>query len=304
MQGRIIFFELYLGVGHHHDHTAKNIGVAFFLNIAFTVIELVGGILTNSMAILSDALHDLGDSLSLGLSWYFQKLSKKGRNDIFSYGYRRFSLLGAVVNGMVLLTGSVLILTEAIPRIFQPQSVKIEGMIGLAILGILFNGAAVLKLKKGHSLNEKAVYLHLMEDVLGWIAVLMASIVMFFTEAPFLDPLMSVLITGYVLLNVFRNLKESFQIILQGTPKDIDLNAVVDKIKDLPEVKDIHDCHLWSLDGTYHILTMHLKVNKELSMDRQADIKKATRQLLSHIPIQHATIEFEAEEEPCELENC
>ena len=291
-------------MGHHHNHSTKNIGVAFFLNLSFTVIEVVGGLLTNSMAILSDALHDLGDSLSLGLSWYFQKLAKKGRDETFSYGYRRFSLLGAVINGMVLLAGSVLILTEAIPRIFNPQSIKVEGMIGLAVLGILFNGAAVLKLKKGHSLNEKVVYLHLMEDVLGWIAVLIASIVMFFTDAYFLDPLMSLLIAGFVLFNVFRNLKESFQIILQGSPKDIDINEVVEKIRDLPEVQDVHDCHLWSLDGTYHILTMHLKVNRELSLEGQAEIKKAARHLLSHIPIQHATIEFEGEEEPCALEDC
>ena len=291
-------------MGHHHHHTSINIGIAFFLNLGFTLIEVIGGLLTNSMAILSDALHDLGDSLSLGLSWYFQKLSRKGRDDTFSYGYRRFSLLGAVINGMVLLAGSVLILTEAVPRIFNPQSVKVEGMIGLAVLGILFNGAAVLKLRKGHSLNEKVVYLHLMEDVLGWIAVLMASVVMFFTDAYFLDPLMSVLISGFILFNVFRNLRESFQIILQGQPKNINMNDVIEKIRSIPEVKDVHDCHLWSLDGTYHILTMHLKVNRELSLDRQAGIKKATRQLLSHIPIQHATIEFEAEEEPCELEDC
>ncbi len=160
---------------HHHHHDTGNLKVAFFLNLAFTLVEIVGGLYTNSLAILSDALHDLGDSLSLGLSWYFQKLSKKGRTSSFSYGYKRFSLLGAVVNSIVLVVGSIIILSKAIPQLFNPSQANAEGMMYLAILGIVVNGAAVLKLRKGESLNEKVITLHLLEDVLGWVAVLIGS---------------------------------------------------------------------------------------------------------------------------------
>ena len=163
---------------HHHDHhgDVKNIKVAFFLNFGFAIIEIIGGFLTNSVAILSDAVHDLGDSLSLGLAWYFQKYSRKKSDSTYTYGYRRFSLVGALANSLVLIVGSILILTEAIPRIFNPQQAHPQGMMMLAVLGIAVNGVAMLRLRRGKSLNEKVVSLHLMEDVLGWIAVLVGAI--------------------------------------------------------------------------------------------------------------------------------
>ncbi len=153
--------------GHHHHHAGNNIKVAFFLNLGFTILELIGGVWINSVAIMSDALHDLGDSLSLGLAWYFEKLSKKGSDQHFSYGYKRFSLLGAVINSVILLVGSFIILSEAIPRLWNPEEVNAPGMIGFALLGILVNGAAVLRLKQGSSVNERVIRLHLHEDVLG-----------------------------------------------------------------------------------------------------------------------------------------
>ena len=135
----------------HHNEDVKNIRVAFFLNLLFTVIEIVGGILTNSVAILSDAVHDLGDSFSLGLSCYFQKIAKRPRTRNYTYGYKRFSLLGAVINSVILTVGSVLILMNAIPRLFNPQQPDVKGMLLLAVLGVVVNGAAVLKLRKGRS---------------------------------------------------------------------------------------------------------------------------------------------------------
>ena len=197
---------------HHHSHgsSTENIAVAFFLNLAFTIIEFIGGFYTNSLAIMSDALHDLGDSLSLGLSWYFQKKSTKRANKKYSYGYKRFSLLGAVINSIVLVIGSVFIIKEAIPRIINPENADAKGMMWLAVLGIIVNGAAVLKLKKGTSINERVVSLHLLEDVLGWVVVLLASIVMQFWDVPVLDPVLSIAIAGFVLFNVYINFKVSF----------------------------------------------------------------------------------------------
>ncbi len=289
---------------HHHHQGTGNIKVAFFLNLGFTIIEIVGGILTNSVAIISDAIHDLGDSLSLGLSWYFQSLSKKKSDAQFSFGYQRFSLLGAVINSMVLVIGGILVLQEAIPRLWEPPQPHAEGMIYLAILGIVVNGAAVLKLRKGSSINEEVVSLHLLEDVLGWIAVLIAAIIMQFIDAPILDPLLSILITTWVLWNVYRNLRKSFGILLQAVPGDKDITELKKQIQDIPEVSDVHDIHLWTLDGEKDIFTVHIKVEKVDDFNKQAAVKVAIRQILAEKQIEHVTIEVESSEEDCEQIDC
>ncbi|MEM1405138.1 MAG: cation diffusion facilitator family transporter [Bacteroidota bacterium] len=295
-------------MGHNHDHSHNhsegNVKVAFFLNLSFTIIEIIGGLYTNSLAILSDALHDLGDSLSLGLSWYFQKLSKKGRTKTFSYGYKRFSLLGAIINSIVLVAGSIFILTKAIPELFNPEETNVEGMLYLSILGIVVNGAAVFKLRKGESLNEKVVSLHLLEDVLGWVAVLIGSIIMMFTDAPFIDPLLSVLISLFVLYNVYRNLKKSMLVILQGIPEEVSVDDIRQKLKDMPEVTDIHDCHAWSMDGEYNILTVHLRLAKDYKLSEQAKLKEKVKAQLKDESINHITVEFEGQDEHCGLEDC
>lgn len=270
---------------HSHHHSEGNVKVAFFLNFSFTINEIIGGLYTNSLAILSDALHDLGDSLSLGLSWYFQKLSKKGRTKKFSYGYKRFSLLGAIINSIVLVVGSIFILTKAIPDLFNPQETNVQGMLYLAILGIVVNGAAVLKLRKGESLNEKVVSLHLLEDVLGWVAVLIGSIIMMYVDAPFIDPLLSVLISIFVLYNVYRNLKKSLLVILQGIPEDVSISDIGEKLKDMPEVTDVHDCHAWSMDGEYNILTIHLRLDKDHKLSEQSNLKETVRSKLKNDPL-------------------
>ncbi len=295
-------------MGHNHDHSHNqkqgNVKVAFFLNLSFTIIEVIGGLYTNSLAILSDALHDLGDSLSLGLSWYFQKLSKKGRTKKFSYGYKRFSLLGAIINSIVLVAGSIFILTKAIPELFNPGETNVQGMLYLAILGIVVNGAAVLKLRKGESLNEKVVSLHLLEDVLGWVAVLIGSIIMMYTDAPFIDPLLSVLISLFVLYNVYKNLRKSMLVILQGIPEDVSLEDIKEKLKDISEITDVHDNHVWSMDGDYNILTIHLRLDKDYKLSEQTKLKENVRSQLKDESINHITIEFEGQDEKCELEDC
>lgn len=157
---------------HSHHHGTKNISLAFFLNLGFCIIELIGGLLTNSVAILSDALHDFGDSVALGLAWVFQKKSEQKPDDKYTYGYRRFSLLSAIINSIILVAGSAFVLFESIKRIIEPAETNAKGMLLLAILGVAVNGVAILRLRKGGSVNERVVSLHLMEDVLGWVAVL------------------------------------------------------------------------------------------------------------------------------------
>ncbi len=295
-------------MGHHHVHhsdSSKNIATAFFLNLAFTLIEFIGGFYTNSLAIMSDALHDLGDSLSLGLAWYFQKLSSKKATKTYSYGYKRFSLLGAIINSIILIVGSIFIITEAIPRIINPENPNAKGMMWLAILGIFVNGAAVLKLKKGKTLNERVVSLHLLEDVLGWIAVLVASIIMQFWEIPILDPILSLAIALYVLFNVFKNIKESVRIILQGSPQNISVDDIRMAILDLDEVTAIHDCHIWTMDGEYNIFTAHLVVkNKFVYLEEIKPIKIKVKHILKEqFSLEHITLEIETEKKDCSFKN-
>ena len=284
---------------HHHDHPSGNIRSAFFLNLGFAIIEVIGGLLTNSVAILSDALHDFGDSLTLGVSWYFSKVASKKGDKEYSYGYKRFSLLGAIISSIVLLTGSVFIVKEAIPRLFNPIQPDTTGMIALGILGVIVNGIAALRLSKGHSINEKVVYLHLLEDVLGWVAVLIGATIMHFTHLPIIDPILSVLIALFILVNVFKNLKQSFKIILQGTPQDLDLEKIHAEILSVAEVEDFHDCHTWTMDGEYHVLSIHLIV-KDLSMSALEKIKLEVKEKLKHLGIDHTTIEFEQEGADCD----
>lgn len=289
---------------HHHDHhyghtDVKNIRAAFFLNLSFTIIELVGGLITNSVAILSDAVHDLGDSFSLGLSWYFQKVAKRPRTKEYTYGYKRFSLLGAVINSVVLLVGSILILTHAIPRLFNPQHPDVKGMLLLAVLGVIINGMAVLRLRKGSSINERVVSLHLLEDVLGWLAVLVGAGIMYFVDAPFIDPLLSILISLYILYNVYRNIRQSLRIILQGSPSQLDMEEVKRSLLEIGEVQDVHDLHAWSVDGEYNVMTVHVVLRSALPMEAQHRLKLEIRDKLLSMGVQHCTIEFEVADEEC-----
>jgi cobalt-zinc-cadmium efflux system protein len=288
---------------HNHSHSEKsNIGLAFFLNLSFTVVELAGGFLTNSIAIISDAVHDFGDSLSLGLAWYFQKLSKKGRTKQYSYGYKRFSLLGAIINCIVLVAGSIYIISEAVPRLFSPQTTNAKGMFLLAVFGIAVNGMAALRTRKGKSINERVVSLHLLEDVLGWAAVLVGSAVMYFTGWTVIDPVLSLFIACFVLFNVFKNIRLVLPIVLQGTPTEIEQEHIIEKLREIENIADIHDLHIWSLDEDYNVLTVHIVLKKTMAMEKLAELKMQIRSVLKGEKIQHATMEFEMQNEECVFE--
>ena len=288
----------------HHNESEENIRTAFFLNLCFTIIEFVGGFLTNSMAILSDAVHDLGDSFSVGLSWYFQRLAKKGRDEEYTYGYKRFSLLGAIINSLILVVGSVVILFNAVPRLFHPEQPDSGGMLILAVLGVTINGAAVLRLKRGYSLNERVISLHLLEDVLGWAAILIGALVMHFVDVPVLDPILSIAITLYVLFHVYSNIKESLHIILQGAPIDIKIDEIKKEILSLDNVDSVHDLHIWSADGEYNVMTVHVVLKRVLSMNELQRLKNKIREKMQAMKVQHSTIEFEMPGENCEMEEC
>jgi cobalt-zinc-cadmium efflux system protein len=290
---------------HNHEHSdTSNIKLAFFLNLSFTIIEIIGGFLTNSMAILSDALHDLGDSLSLAMSWYLENYSQKGADKDFSFGYARFSLLGALINSLVLILGSVFILTKVIPRIFAPQAVRPEGMLYLAILGIIVNGIAVFKLRGGGSLNKDVVSWHLLEDVLGWMAVLIVSIVLIYKDLPILDPLLSLAINIYILYNVIAKFKKILNVFLQRVPPGIEIEALQQKIAAETQALAAHHAHIWTLDGEKNFLSTHVIIPDQFSKEEIIKLKSKIKELLAAEKIDHVTVEIEYQNEECENENC
>ncbi len=290
--------------GHHHSGDVEALGGAFLLNFIFTLIEIAGGLWTNSVAILADALHDAGDSLALLLAWYLQKASGKERDQRFSYGYGRLSLLAALINGVILLAGSIVVIVHVIPRLFEPQIVDATGMFWLALLGIAFNGFAFWRNRSSQSLNAKMVNWHLLEDVLGWTVVLAGSIVMHFGDYPWLDPLMALGVTLFILWNVFKSLGRVTKIFLQSNPEGLDLSAIENELRTLNNVEDIHDVHAWSLDGKYHVLSLHVVISQITDQESLVLLKNQIRGKLHKMGIEHSTIEFELPTEACVLENC
>lgn len=285
--------------GHQHDAESRNIGVAFLLNFAFTILELVGGLWTNSIAILSDAVHDFGDCISLGLAWYLQRVSHRKGDAHFNYGYRRFSVLGALITGLVLLAGLLFILWKAIARLRNLEAVYAPGMIALAIIGIVFNGAAVLRVRRGSSLNERVMSWHLLEDVLGWVAVLVGSLMMSIWNAPIVDPILSILISLFVLWNVGRNLRKVLLVLMQHAPRSFDIAQFEATLRTLPRVVSGHHTQSWSIDGEKHVLSTHLVMQRDATREDIIEAKRGVRLALEPHDFEHVTTEVEFEGEEC-----
>lgn len=257
--------------------------------------------MTNSTAILADAVHDLGDSFALGQAWYFESISRRKGSAIYSYGFKRFSLLGALISTLLLLTSSLYILSEAIPRLINPEESNAEGMIFLAIIGIAVNGYAMLKLSGEKGMNVKTVSLHLLEDVLGWVAVLVVATILLFRDIPILDPILAILITLYILTNVVKNIRSTLPIFLQAVPKDIDLDAIRRAIEDIEHVASTHHLHLWSLDGENSIFSVHILADKDLTPEQYAQLKQSARLLIQDYGLYHSTVEIELPQEACRM---
>ncbi|MGD8620441.1 MAG: cation diffusion facilitator family transporter [Anaerolineales bacterium] len=287
---------------HQHQDTERNILVAFLLNLGFTLFEIFGAYWTNSLAILSDAVHDLGDSLSLGLAWYLEHFSKREEDLRFSYGYRRFSLLGAFLNTLILTAGSILILVRAIPRLMNPEVTNAQGMILFSIVGIVVNGAAVIRLKGDQSLNSRTVAWHLLEDVLGWVALLIVSIILLFTDWYILDPILSILLTSYILYNTLKNLVQTARVFLQAVPEDIELVEIDRTLKAIEHVRSTHHTHVWSLDGEHHVLTTHIVVDEDTPREDIVCIRQDVHEALRNWGFSHSTIEIEFGDEDCGMQ--
>lgn len=296
---------------HHHHHASsspdtpsKNIALALAVNGIFTVIEVFGGIYTGSIAILSDALHDLGDTIALGLALVLQRHSRRNSNSKFSYGYKRLSLISAFATAGILIVGSMIVLWHAVERLFAPTQPKAEGMLILACVGILVNGFAYFRVKRGQTLNEQVISWHMLEDVLGWVAVLIISVVMMFWNVPILDPLLSIFFACFILVGVLRTVRETLAVFMQAAPASIDLPRLTQTLKQISGVTDIHDLHFWSLDGENHVLTLHAAIAGQLSLGEAQIIKEKIKTEIGKHGNIHVTLEIESDTSDCAQVHC
>lgn len=279
--------------------TEKNILIAFILNLIFSVFEFIGGIFTGSVAIVSDAIHDIGDAASIGISYFLEKKSKQKPDSKYTYGYVRYSVIGSVITTLILLFGSASVIFNAVHKIFNPTEINYNGMIIFAVVGAVVNFGAAYITREGDSLNQKAVNLHMLEDVLGWIVVLIGAVVMRFTDFAIIDPIMSIGVALFILINATKNLKEVLDLFLEKTPSGIDVEEIKEHICSIDGVLDAHHIHIWSMDGQSNFATMHIVTNSDAHK-----IKELIREELAEHGIVHATLELESEGEHCHEKNC
>lgn len=295
---------------HHHEHAhghvstagAAALRTAFLINLAFTGVEVVGGLWTHSIAVLTDALHDAGDCLVLGTAWWLQRVAMKGRDARYSYGYGRYSMLGGWLASVVLIIGALFMLTVSVPELWAPRMPHALGMIGIAVFGLAMNGFAAWKLHGGETLNERGAYLHLLEDVLGWAAVLVGGIIIRYTGWAIIDPLLSIAISLFILINALGTLRKGTGILMQEIPAGIDMQEVRSRLMAIPHVKDLHDQHTWTLDGRLIVHTVHIVVDG-VDHREALDIKCRARDALKGLGIDHSTIELEWADEHCGLQH-
>lgn len=280
--------------------TQKNILIAFILNLVFSIFELLGGIFTNSVAIISDSIHDLGDAISIGISYFLEKKSNNKPDNKYTYGYARYSILGALITTTILTIGSITVIYGAIGRILNPVQINYDGMIIFAIFGVIINFCAAYMTREGDSINQKSVNLHMLEDVLGWIVVLIGSILMKFTDINLIDSLMSIGVAIFILFHSLKNFKEILDLFLIKLPKNINIDEIKTHLNKFEGIKDIHHMHVWSIDGTHNYATMHIKT--ELSDVKK--LKDSIKEELKEHGISHTTIEIEGIDEICNEKNC
>lgn len=283
---------------HYNDKTeSKNILITFFLNISFVIIELIGGMYSNSISIISDAIHDLGDSITLLFTFFLSLLANKGRDDKYTYGYKRMLVVGALINCIILISGATYIYIKAYERFMNPEPINAKIMLILAILGILVNGISVYRMNKTTTLMSKTVMLHLLEDLLGWIAVAVSSVLILMFNLYRVDDLLSFAIATLIMFNAVRTFKDAFEILLQKVPKNIDIKEVKSNIMNLENVIDTHDIHVWTLDGEDIIFSTHIVVKEGLSQDELGEMRNKIKINLEELGINHATLEFETQKE-------
>ena len=277
----------------------KKILVAFILNLFFSVFELVGGIATGSVAILSDALHDVGDAASTGIAFLLEKKSNRKPDSKYTYGYGRYSVTGSVITTVILISGSVIVTAGAIGRILSPVKINYDGMIIFAIVGVTVNFIAAFITREGDSINQQAVNLHMLEDVLGWITVLIGAVIMRFTDIAIIDPIMSVGVSVFIFISAVRTLRQALSVFHEKAPDEISVSDVEKEITAVEGVEEVHHIHLWTMDGALNCATLHVVTDGDAVF-----IKKQIRHILAHMGVSHVTVETESSSEACTETEC
>ena len=255
--------------------SSSNMTIAFLLNFSFAIIEFIFGLLFHSSAVLADAVHDTGDALAIGLSTLFEKVSTKKEDREYTLGYKRYSLLGALLTSVILLVGSTLVIVENVPKLFAPEKVNYDGMLVLGIVAIVVNTAASRVVSHGHSHNESILSLHFLEDILGWVAVVVVSLILRFTDWYFLDPLLSLIIAGFILSKALPKFWENIQIFLDHVPSDVDLGQLYQEIAALENVRAITQLNVWTTDGLEKFAMLHICLeNPNLLAETQANLRQ------------------------------
>ncbi|MBZ2152286.1 cation diffusion facilitator family transporter [Streptococcus cristatus] len=255
--------------------SSKNMTIAFLLNFSFAIIEFIFGLLFHSSAVLADAIHDTGDALAIGLSTLFEKISARKEDRNYTLGYKRYSLLGALLTSVILLVGSTLVIVENVPKLFAPERVNYDGMLVLGIAAIVVNIAASRVVSHGHSHNESILSLHFLEDILGWIAVIVVSLILRFTDWYFLDPMLSLFIAGFILSQALPKFWENIQIFLDHVPSDVDLSQLYREIAALENVRAITQLNVWTTDGLEKFAMLHICLeNPNLLAETQAVLRQ------------------------------
>lgn len=277
---------------------AKTILIAFLLNLSFSVFEFIGGMFTGSISIVSDALHDMGDAVSIGISFILEKKSQKAPDKYHTFGYARYSVLGSIIITLILISGSILVIYNAVKRILNPVEIDYTGMIVFAVVGAAVNSAAVFFTHKGDSLNQKAVSLHMFEDVLGWLAVLVGAVVMKFTDFSLIDPILSICVSVFILVHAVKHLIPALNIFLEKAPDNISSDTIHQCVITVDGVTDVYDIHVWSLDENTVCATMHIVTDCDSTL-----IKSTVRKALLQFGINHVTLELETSTESCSETN-
>ena len=266
--------------------------IAFFLNLSYAIVEFIAGGIFGSSAVLADSVHDLGDAIAIGISALLETISNREEDRHYTVGYKRFSLLGALVTAVILITGSILVILENIAKIFHPQSVNDEGIFWLGIIAITINVLASLVIRKGQTKNESILSLHFLEDTLGWVAVILMAIVLRFTDWYILDPLLSLAISFFILSKALPRFWSTLKIFLDAVPEGVDIQKIKTDLAELDHVASINQLNLWTMDGLEKNAIVHVCLKE---IEKMELCKESIRTLLKDCGFQNITIEVDAD---------
>ena len=272
--------------------TKHAVWLAFFLNLSYAIVEFIAGGVFGSSAVLADSVHDLGDAIAIGVSAFLETISNREEDSHYTLGYKRFSLLGALVTAVILMTGSVLVILENITKLFHPQPVNDEGILWLGIIAVSINVLASLVVRKGKTKNESILSLHFLEDTLGWVAVILMAIVLRFTDWYILDPLLSLVISIFILSKAIPRFWSTLKIFLDAVPEGVDIKQVKSDLEQLDHVASINQLNLWTMDGLEKNAIVHVCLKK---VEHMEVCKEAIRAMLKDYGFQNITIEVDAD---------